>query len=135
MVFMVSIGIVVSDYRSELTGKMLEFAQVKARKLGAKVVAVSHAPGALETPLVAKRLLEKKGIAGVVVIAVVLQGGTWHDIMVAENAYRKLLDLSLEFNKPVCSAIIGPRVSKQKALKRLQQYSEHAVEATVKMIK
>ncbi len=131
---MVSIAIVVSDYRQKLTSKMLAFALERARGLGARVVTVSHAPGALETPLAAKRLLEKKSVQGVVVLAVVLQGGTWHDIMVAENAYRKLSDLSIEYSKPVCCGIIGPRTTRQKAVKRLRDYSVHAVEATVKML-
>ncbi len=125
------VSIVVSDYRKELTHKMLEFAIKKAKALGAEVKEAIHVPGALETPLAAKKALENRAEA-VVVLAVVLQGGTMHDVMVAENAYRKLSDLSIEFGRPVCVGIIGPRVSEEKAKKRLKQYAEHAVEAAVK---
>jgi len=132
---LVSIAIVVSDYRGELTGKMLECAEKKAKELGAKISGIERVPGALESPLAVKRLLEKEETDAVVVLAVVLQGGTSHDIMVAENAYRKLADLSIEYGRPVCSGIIGPRVSEEQALERLEQYAEHAVEAAVKMCK
>ena len=130
---MVSLGIVVSDYRNEMTGKMLGFARKKAAELNAEVREISRVPGVFESPLAAKRLLKKSEIDAVVVIAVVLQGKTRHDLMVGENAYRKLADLSLEFEKPACTAIIGPRVTQELALERLQQYAEHAVEAAVQM--
>ena len=132
---MVSIAIVVSDYRKQLTGKMLEFAEKKAEELGAEIAGIERVPGALESPLAVKRLLEKGKADAVVVLAVVLQGGTSHDLMVAENAYRKLADLSIEYCKPVCSGIIGPRVSEEQAAERLKQYGEHAVQAAVKMCK
>jgi len=130
---MPSIGIVVSDYREEMTHKMLLQAKKTARELNAEITEIAHVPGAFETPLAAKRLL-KKGVDAVVVIAVILQGGTHHDVMVGENAYRKLADLSLEFEKPVCTAIIGPRATQELALDRLESYAEHAVIAAVQML-
>jgi len=127
---MVSIGIVVSDYRKDLTYRMLDRAKKRAAELQAIVVKESHITGALEAPLAAKRLLEK-GVDGVVVLAVVLQGGTDHDVMVAGNAYRKLVDLSVEYGKPIGIGIIGPRVNREKAVERLSEYAEHAVNAAV----
>ena len=130
---MPSIGIVVSDYREEMTRKMLAQAKKTAKELNAEITEITHVPGAFETPLAAKRLL-KKGVDAVVVIAVILQGDTHHDVMVGENAYRKLADLSLEFEKPVCTAIIGPRTTKELALERLESYAEHAVIAAIQML-
>ncbi|MCX6802307.1 MAG: 6,7-dimethyl-8-ribityllumazine synthase [Candidatus Diapherotrites archaeon] len=132
---MVSVAIVVADFRKEMTEKMLWFAEKKARELGAEILAVVRVPGAFETPLAAKKILEKGEADAVVVLAVVLQGGTEHDVMVAENAFRKIADLSLEFGKPVCSGIIGPRVSKKQAEARLKEYAEHAAKAAVEMAK
>jgi len=130
---MPSIGIVVSDYRGEMTRKMLAQAKKTAKELNAEISEIAHVPGAFEAPLAAKRLL-KKGVDAVVVIAVVLQGGTRHDAMVGENAYRKLADLSMEFGKPVCTAIIGPGATKELALERLESYAEHAVIAAIQML-
>ena len=132
---MVSIGFVVSNYRKQLTDRMLEYAKQKAIELNARIVSIIRVPGAFECPLAVKKLLEKKEIDGVVVLAVVLQGKTWHDIIVAENSARKIADLSIEFEKPVCSGMIGPRVTKKQAEKRLKRYSEHAVKAVIEMAK
>lgn len=131
---MVSLGLVVSDYRKKMTTKMLEFAQKKATELNAEIKSIKRVPGVLESPLAVKQLLEESKVDAVIVLGVVIEGGTWHDIMVAGNATRKLTDLSLEFKKPVCSGIIGPRASKAQAMARLRRYAEHAVEAAVKMV-
>lgn len=130
---MVSIALVVSNYRKQMTDRMLEYAKQKAIELNAEIASILRVPGAFECPLAVKKLLQKKEIGGVVVLAVVLQGKTWHDIIVAENAARKLADLSIEFEKPVCSGMIGPRVTKEQAEKRLKRYAEHAVKAAVEM--
>ncbi|MEM0360462.1 MAG: 6,7-dimethyl-8-ribityllumazine synthase [Candidatus Diapherotrites archaeon] len=132
---MVSIAIVLADFHKEMAEKMLFFAKKKAESLGVQVSLVARVPGAFEAPLAVKKILEKKQADAIVVLGIVLRGGTEHDVMVAGNAFRKIADLSIEFEKPVCSGIIGPRVSKKQAMQRLKPYSEHAVEAAVKMAK
>ncbi len=131
---MPKIAIVLADYRAKMAEKMLSYAKKKAKECSLEIATIVRVPGAFEIPLAVKRLLEKKEIKAVVCLAVVLRGGTDHDKIVAGNAVRKIADLSIEFNKPVLSGIIGPRVSKKQALKRLQSYSEHAIEATARML-
>ncbi len=131
---MAKIGVVVADYRKEMAEKMLSFAEKKAAELGIEIAPVVRVPGAFDMPLAVKKMLEKKEIAAVICLAVVLQGGTGHDKIVAENAARKMSDLALQYNKPVLSGMIGPRVSEEQARERLQQYSEHAVESAARML-
>lgn len=126
---MMKIGIVVADYRKEMTNKMLDVC-LKELNTETEVVKV---PGAYEIPLAVKKLL-KKGVDGVVCIAVVIQGDTDHDLVCANNALRLMADLSVEFEKPVCSSIIGPRVSKEQAEERLELYPKHAAQAVKRVI-
>jgi len=131
---MPKIGIVLADYRKELVEEMLSHAERKAAELGLEIAWKVRVPGAFEMPLAVKRLLEKKEVNAVVCLAVVLQGGTDHDKIVGKNAARKMADLSVQYNKPVLSGLIGPRVSEQQARERLRSYSEHAVESAARML-
>jgi 6,7-dimethyl-8-ribityllumazine synthase len=127
------IGIVVADYRKEMTDKMLAVAldELKSNEVDVEVLSV---PGAYEIPLAVKKLVKKEEIDGVVCIGVVIQGDTDHDLVCANNALRLMADLSVEFEKPVCSSIIGPRVSEELAKKRVEIYPKHAANAVVRMV-
>ncbi len=129
------IGIVVGDFNEEITSKMEKKALEVAENLKADVIENIHVPGSFEIPIIVKKLLENKEIDGIVTLGAVIQGDTNHDIIVAENAVRKIMDLSLEYNKPVGLGIIGPRVNWEQAEKRAEEYAERAVNTTVKMIK
>ncbi len=54
-------------------------------------------------------------------IGAVIQGETKHDEVVAHQAARKLMDLSVEHRKPVGMGIIGPGgANRMQALERLR---------------
>jgi 6,7-dimethyl-8-ribityllumazine synthase len=40
----------------------------------------------------------------------------------------------LQFNKPVGFGVSGPRISKEKAIERIEPYSKRAVQAVVKLL-
>jgi 6,7-dimethyl-8-ribityllumazine synthase len=104
-----------------------------AKFLGAEVAKVVYVPGVYDMPIVTKKLLLRKDIDAVVTIGCVIQGETAHDEIVAQHAARKLMDLSLEFNKPVTFGITGPKMSRPDAHKRVD-YAKRAVEAAVKLL-
>ncbi|MCE4615231.1 MAG: 6,7-dimethyl-8-ribityllumazine synthase [Desulfurococcales archaeon] len=129
------IGIVVSEFNYDITRIMLEKALSHASFLGAVVEVVYKVPGAYDTPFAVKQVLEKENIDGVAVIGAVIEGETEHDEVVAHQAARKLLDLGLDYNKPVTLGIIGPGASRMQAVERAEEYSARAVESLVKMVK
>jgi len=81
-----------------------------------------------------KKLAGKEEVDAVVTIGCVIQGETGHDEIVAQQASRKIMDLALEFDKPVTLGISGPKMSRMDAHSRID-YSKRAVEAAVKMVK
>jgi len=129
------IGILIADFNEEITSKMEKKAVEVAKKLNVRVVEKIHVPGSFEVPIILKELLNKKNIDGVVTLGAVVQGDTHHDIVIVDNVSRKIMDLSLEYNKPVSLGIIGPRVSWEQADKRAEEYAERSVGTTVEMIK
>jgi len=131
----IRIGIVVAEFNYDITYLMLQKAINHAKFLGVKVVYVLKVPGTFEIPIGVKKLLEKGGIDAVVALGAVIQGETKHDEVVANQAARKIMDLSLEYGKPVALGIIGPGASRMQALERVEDYARRAVEAAVKLVK
>ena len=130
---MVRLGFVVSEFNRDITYQMELLGREHAQFLGAEVSAVVYVPGVYDMPLVAKKLLRREDIDAVVTIGCVIQGETAHDEIVVSQAARKLMDLSLEFDKPVTLGITGPKMSRLDAHKRVD-YSKRAVEAAVKLL-
>ena len=127
------LGIVIADFNREITSRMEKKALEIAKKLKVKVDKKINVPGTFEIPIMVKKLLKNKNIDGVVALGAVIRGETSHDIIVAENASRKIMDLSLEYNKPVGLGIIGPRAGWKQAEKRAEEYAERAVKTTAYM--
>ncbi len=109
---MKKLGIAVAEFNSEITLKMLEIAKEHATSLGAEVVKVIKVPGAFDLPFAVKKLLTLPEIDAVATLGCVIENETEHDEIVAHNAARKIMDLSLEYNKPVGLGISGPGMNK-----------------------
>lgn len=130
----VKLGIVCSEFNYNITHAMEERAIEHAKFMGVEVTKVIRVPGAFDMPLAVKKLLEMKNVDGVVTLGAVLQGETGHDDIVAQNAARKMTDLSLQYDKPVALGVSGPGQSRLQAEARIDEYAKRAVEATVKLV-
>ena len=128
------IGIVVSDFNEEITSRMEKTAEKVAKTLDAEIVEKIHVPGAFEIPYAAKKLFEDKNLDAIVVLGVVIQGETDHDAIIVNTISPKLLELSLENNKPLGVGIIGPKVTRQQAETRAEKYTERAVKTAIEMV-
>jgi len=131
----VRLGIIVSEFNYDITYLMLQKALNHAKFLGAEVSYVLKVPGTFEIPLAVKKLLTKDEVDAVVTLGAVIQGETKHDEVVANQAARKIMDLGIEYGKPVTLGIIGPGATRIQALERVEDYARRAVEAAVKMVK
>jgi 6,7-dimethyl-8-ribityllumazine synthase len=85
-------------------------------------------------PLAIRKLLKDSKIDAVVTIGCVIEGATDHDQVVVQHAARKIIDLSLEFDKPVALGISGPGMTRLEAEDRIE-YGRRAVESAVKMVR
>lgn len=131
----VRLAIVVSEFNYDITKMMLEKAIDHAKFLNAEVTYVAHAPGVFDMPLLVKRLLEKDNVDAVVCIGAVITGETKHDEVIAHQTARKIMDLAIEYGKPVTLGISGPGMTREQATRRIEEYSRRAVEAAVKMVR
>ncbi len=126
------IGIVVSEFNYDITMMMLERAKSHAEFLGVEVSHVVRVPGVFDMPLAVKHLLSKDDVDGVVTLGAVIEGETDHDEIVIQHASRKIVDLSLEYSKPVSLGITGPGMSRLQAEERIER-AKAAVESVVKL--
>lgn len=131
----VRLAIVVSEFNFDVTKVMLDKALSHARFLGAEVTVVYKVPGVYDSPYGVMEVIKLDYVDAIVVLGAVIQGETGHDEVVAHQAARKLLDLGVQYGKPVTFGVIGPGASRIQALERAEEYSRRAVEAAVKLVK
>ena len=129
------LGMVVSTFNYEITGEMRKRSEQRAKEVGARIVKIVEVPGSFEIPLATKELLDDKNIDGVITLGTVIKGGTDHDTVVAHAVARKLIDLSVEYGKPVSLGISGPNITWQQSEKRIEEYAIRAVDSVVKMLR
>lgn len=132
---MTNLALVVSDFNKEITSKMEKNAEKTAKSLKAKIVKKIHVPGAFEIPFAVKKLFKIKKIDAIVALGAVIQGDTDHDLIIMNSISQKLMELSLQYDKPLGFGIIGPRVTWKQAEARALEYSKRAVKAALEMIK
>ncbi len=129
------IGIVLSDFNADITHMMSKIAEEHTEFLGAKVAKLIRVPGAFDIPLAVSKLVKSSNIDGVVCLGTVIEGDTKHDEIVANNAARKIADLSVSSGKPVALGISGPGMTRADGVKRIEGYAKRSVETAIKMIR
>lgn len=129
----VKLGFVVAEFNRDLTYMMEIEGEEHAKFLGADVIEKIYVPGAYDMPLAIKKMLEDGNVDAVVTIGCVIEGATQHDEIVVQHASRKIIDLSLEYNKPVTLGISGPGMTRLEAHQRID-YARRAVESAIKLV-
>jgi 6,7-dimethyl-8-ribityllumazine synthase len=131
----VRLAIVVSEFNYDVTYIMMQKAMEHSRFLGAEVTYIVRVPGTYDMPTVAAELARRDDVDAIAALGAVIQGETKHDEVVANQTARKLIDIAVEYGKPIGLGIIGPGASRMQALERAEEYARRAVEAAVKMSK
>ncbi|MCQ1539209.1 6,7-dimethyl-8-ribityllumazine synthase [Methanocalculus taiwanensis] len=129
----IKLGFVVAEFNRDITYMMEIEAEEHAKFLGAEVIERSYVPGAYDMPLAIKKMLKDGNVDAVVTIGCVIEGSTGHDQIVVQHASRKIIDLSLEYEKPVTLGISGPGMTRLEAQERVD-YARRAVESAVKLV-
>ena len=128
------IGIVVSEFNGDITGRMLEVAHERAQKLNVEVSKVCSVPGTFDMPLMVDALLGKPDICGVVTLGAVIKGQTKHDEVIAHATAASIHMISLKHSKPVTLGITGPGMSVKQAYARVRPVAERAIDALVVLV-
>ncbi len=131
---MKNIAIVLGSFHKKEVGMMLEETQKTAAELGLTIVEEVWVPGSVEKPLAIKRLLLKPEIDGVVTLGIIEKGSTKHGFVMGQAVMDAVIQLQLEFMKPIGLGILGPDIEPDQIPPRLLPYAKAAVEAVAKML-
>lgn len=119
-------AVVVSRYNEAITQRLLDGALEVLASQGAARVDVAWVPGALEIPMVARRMAEAQGENGsgkgrgrrydaVICLGCVIKGETLHFDLVAQQAAAGIARVSLETGVPVINEVLAVFESEQAA--------------------
>ena len=101
-------GIVVSEWNSEITNKLLEGAKETFVKSGAteSEITVVHVPGSFELPLGASLLIESAKYDGIVCLGAVIKGETEHDRFINAAVAEGIMRLNIAYKVPVAFGVL-----------------------------
>lgn len=102
------IGIVVSEWNSEITLNLLKGAKETLLQRGVleSNIYIHFVPGTFELALGAQFLFESKLIDGVIAIGVVIQGETKHFDFVCHGATQGIMNVGLKYNKHISFCVL-----------------------------
>jgi len=98
------LGVVVSELNADFVDRMLMAAKRVAASLGVEITYVCSVPGCYDAPLIVKELLSKDDVDSVVVLGSLVKETSLEEYIFNQLVGR-LMDLSLEYGKPVCLGI------------------------------
>jgi 6,7-dimethyl-8-ribityllumazine synthase len=128
------IGIVASDYNREYVEGLVKAAR---QSLEGHQISQTTVPGAFEIPLAVQSQLKQPSLDAVLALGVIWQGKTAHADLIATEVTRALMNLMLEYEKPVLHGVLTVRTEKQARArclgKKLNRGTECA-EACLKML-
>jgi 6,7-dimethyl-8-ribityllumazine synthase len=101
-------GIVVARWNEAITRKLLDGAVAKLieRGIADDAIDVAWVPGAMEIPLIAKRLARLNRYQAIICLGAVIRGETSHDQHINRAVSTAITRLSLEANIPVLFGVL-----------------------------
>ena len=126
---MARIALVCARFHRENVEAMLELARARAEDFGIEVVEVIWVPGSLEIPLAVKGLICRDDIDGAACLGIIEKGETQHGLVMGQAVVKTILELQLEYDKPIGLGIIGPGADPEHVEPRLAPHARGAIDA------
>jgi 6,7-dimethyl-8-ribityllumazine synthase len=134
------IAIVVSRFNEFITHRLLHGCLKELKSSGVKEtnISISWVPGALELPVAALKWAQKKNISAVIGLGAVIRGETYHFELVANEAARGLMEVSLKTGKPVIFGVLSTdtieQANQRSRLDRGENKGRDAAQTALEMV-
>lgn len=102
----IQIAVIASQYRPEVTEKLIANCLTTLKKKGIHNIEVFRVPGSLEIPLVAKKLAKKNKFDAMIAFGAVYKGETYHFQQVANECIRGCMNVSYEYEIPLVFEVL-----------------------------
>ena len=131
------IGIVVSEWNDRITDSLLKGAKECLLDHGVPEcnILVERVPGSFELPLGAKWMLEKSNVDAVICIGCIIQGETRHFDFIAQAVADGIMNVGLEFSKPVIFSVLTCNNMEQAEDRAGGKHGNKGVEGAVSALK
>ena len=131
------VGIVVSEWNEDITGKLRDGALETLKKNGCKDdhVLLRYVPGAFELPLGARLLMMEEKLDGIICLGCVIKGETQHDEYINAAVANGIMTLGLSMAKPVIFGVLTPNNHQQAVDRAGGKHGNKGVEAATTLIK
>ena len=105
----IKIAIISSSFRKEVANNLERHCTktLKDKGLSGKQIEIFKVPGALEIPLVAKRLAAKGNYDALIAFGAILKGETYHFEQIADECIRGCMAVSLQYEIPVIFEVLA----------------------------
>jgi 6,7-dimethyl-8-ribityllumazine synthase len=131
------IGIVLSEWNSEITGALFDGAvkTLVSNGVSKDDVIITTVPGSFELTLGAQFLCEDKKIDAVIALGCVIQGETRHFDFICDAVAHGITNVSLKYNKPVIFGVLTPNTMQQAQDRAGGKHGNKGDEAAVTALK
>lgn len=131
------IVVILSEFNLHIGEELLQNTLDELKQLGTEDIEIIRVPGALEIPLTAKKVIEKKSPDAIIALGVVIKGETAHFEHVSRESINGLMKVSLETGTPITQGILTTFDEKQ-AKERIvlgKEYAQTAISLINKLSK
>jgi len=131
------IGIVVSEWNGNITRKLFTAARQTLLEAGlpSSSIVRMNVPGSFELPYGASVLAAKKKIDAVICLGCVIQGETRHFEFISQACANGIMQVSLQYNKPVTFGVLTTDNMKQARERAGGKYGNKGAEAALTVVK
>ena len=129
-----NIAVICGEFHKKEVTEMLNEAKKIAAENNLMVSEEIWVNGSYEKPLALKRVLQKENTDGVVLLGIIERGETKHGMVMGQAIMPAIINLELEYMKPVGIGILGPEILPSQIPSRLLPTAQKAVLAVARMI-
>jgi 6,7-dimethyl-8-ribityllumazine synthase len=131
------IGIVVSEWNDRITDSLLNGAKNSLLEQGIlpENIHVHYVPGSFELPLGAKWMLQQTPMDAVICIGCIIQGETRHFDFIAQAVADGIMNVGLEFTKPVIFSVLTCNTMEQAEDRAGGKHGNKGVEGAISALK
>lgn len=129
-----NIAVICGEFHKKEVTEMLNEVRKVAAENNLTIVEEIWVNGSYEKPLALKRVLMKENIDGAIALGIIERGETKHGLVMGHTVMQSILNLELEFMKPVGVGILGPEILPSQIPSRLLPTAQKAVLAMARML-
>lgn len=132
-----TIGIVVAEWNTEVTGALLNGSVEFLKKFGVKEkkIKINKVPGSFELPLAAQWLADDKKVDAVIVLGCVIQGETRHFDFICDACANGVMQVGLTSKKPIVFGVLTTDNQKQALERAGGKHGNKGIEAAETALK